>query len=296
MNYSRRAGLLALALIVVAGTPSAHAASRTKTKYRLQYKFKMGEVLRYRVEHATNVRTTIDGKSQEAETLSQSTKAWKVTDVLPGGEMEFVHVVEAVRMTNHSPGAASHTYDSASDETPPPGFEQVASAINTPISVIRIAPTGKVVRREQKRPQPQAADDLPITLELPDEPIAVGHSWSRTYDVSAERKNGAKMNVRTRRVCRLRQVQHGVATIEVEYQILTPVSSYVRSQLVSRLTDGTVRFDIDAGRIIEQDHRVDSRVLGFAGQASSMHFVSRFEEELVEAEPSVTRAAHTTTK
>ncbi|MAT68834.1 MAG: hypothetical protein CMJ58_04860 [Planctomycetaceae bacterium] len=287
---------LALLFVVCATATQAPAATRSKPTYKLAYKFKMGEILRYHVEQATSVRTTIDGTSQENETLSQSTKAWKVTDVLPNGEMEFVHVVEAVKMTNHSPGSASHSYDSESDPTPPPGFEQVAGAIDTPISVIRIAPSGRIVHREKKHPQPNSADDLPMTLELPSEPIAVGGRWSRTYDVATERKNGARLTVRTRRTCRLKSVKHGIAVIEVTYQILTPVDPYVRSQLVDRLTDGTVRFDIEAGRVVEQDHRVDARVLGFAGKTSSMHFVSRFEEELIETVGNISQASHTTKK
>ncbi|MCA9237462.1 MAG: hypothetical protein KDA44_18435 [Planctomycetales bacterium] len=300
MTRSRRAFVAAFALLSFAATfcwaGAADAATRSKPKYRLAYKFRMGEVLRYRVEQATSVRTTIDSKTQEAETLSESTKAWKVTDVLPNGEMEFVHLVEAVRMTNHSPGVASHTYDSEKDPTPPPGFEQVAGAVNTPISVIRISPTGKIVHREEKHPQPPVTDDMPITLELPAEPVAVGGRWSRTYDVMAERKGGAKIKVRTRRTCKLRSVTDGVATIEVEYHILTPVDPFVRSQLVERLTSGKVLFDIETGRIVEQDHRVDSRVLGFAGQTSVMRFASRFEERLVETAGAVTAASHTTKK
>jgi len=87
--------------------------------------------------------------------------------------------------------------------------------------------------------------------------------------VTADRQAGAKAKVRTRRLCQLRQVQHGVAVIDVSYEILTPVDAYVQSQLIDRLTEGTVRFDIDRGRIVSQRHDVDRRVLGFAGKTSN---------------------------
>ncbi|MBX3424394.1 MAG: hypothetical protein KF688_01825 [Pirellulales bacterium] len=301
MTLAHRAShriLLTVALVaIVASTSSVRAATPAKTKYALAYKFKMGEVLRYQVEHATNVRTTIDGKTQQTESLSESTKAWKVTDVLPDGEMEFVHLVESVRMTNDTPGGPSHSYDSAKDSSPPPGFEGVAAAVNVPISVVRISPSGEVVSREEKHPQPVASKDMPITLPLPAQPIAVGERWSNVYDVPAERKGGAKIAVRTRRICKLVAVKNGVATISVEYNILTPVDPFVRSQLVDRLTTGKVRFDLEAGRIVEQRHSGDTRVLGFAGQASSMHFASRFEERLLPVDSdAVSKASHTTTK
>lgn len=276
----------ALFLSLVLGCPAilfAQENSETGAeKYLLEYKFKMGEVLRYRVSHSADIRSTIEGTSQEAQTKSESIKAWKVTDVLPDGEMEFVHLVEQVRMSNRVPNRALVEYDSAEDESPPPGFDQAARAVGVPLSVIRINPTGEIVEREEKHPQPTATEDLPITLQLPSEPIAEGEQWDMKYDVDAERKSGGKISVRTRRLCTLRKVEHGIATIDVDYQLLTPVSSYVESQLVQRLTKGIVRFDIQQGRIESQTYDADRRVIGFAGKASSMHYVSRMEEALLE--------------
>jgi hypothetical protein len=46
-----------------------------------------------------------------------------------------------------------------------------------------------------------------------------------------------------------------------------------------------VRFDIERGRVVQQQHEVDRREVGFAGKqsASSMHFVARTQERLLEA-------------
>jgi hypothetical protein len=263
-------------------------------KYSLRYKFAMGEVLRYDVRHATNTRTTIDESTQQALTQSDSVKAWKVTDVLPSGEIEFVHVVEWIRMTNEAPEQPANKYDSRTDETPPRGFEQAAAAVGVPLSVIRIAGDGEVTFREEKHPQRKPTEDMPITLRLPKEPIAVGTKWDHPYDVPAERKSGAKIKVHTRRVCTLREVKSGVAVIDVEYQVLTPVEPYVSAQLIERITKGTVRFDIARGRVIWQEHNVDKRVLGFASTASSMHFVSRLQEKLLPPTKVVAQASHET--
>jgi hypothetical protein len=262
-------------------TAAAVEEEDAPTTYRLAYRFERGEVLRYEVKHSANVRTTIDNKTQRVESQSESIKAWKVVDVLPNGEMEFVHVVESVHMMNQTPGGKPNRFDSRSDERPPQGFEQAAAAIGVPLSVIRIAPDGEVVSREEKHPQPTPSPDMPITLQLPGKPLAVGETWDRTYDVTADRKSGGKLKVRTRRVCRLAKVRGKIAEIEVEYQILTPVSAFVESQLVERLTKGTVSFDLARGRIVAQEQNVDARILGFAGKASSMHFLARLQERLV---------------
>jgi len=241
----------------------------------------MGEVLRYRVQHTASVRTTIDKTTQQVESKSDSIKAWKVTDVLPDGSMEFVHVVEHVRMSNRHPDRPLIEYDSQRDKTPPAGFEQAARAVGVPISVIRLAPDGKILAREEKIPQPQHTPDMPITPRLPDGPVRIGEKWNESYEVRAQRKSGANLQIQTRRLCKLLKVQHGIATFSVEYQILTPVDAYIESQLVERLMKGTVRFDLNQGRIVSQHLTVNRRVLGFSGGTSSMHFVSQMDEQLL---------------
>jgi hypothetical protein len=76
-------------------------------------------------------------------------------------------------------------------------------------------------------------------------------------------------------------VQHGIATIEVTYQVLSPIDPPIEAQIVSRLASGTVRFDVDRGRIVSQQLDVDRRIVAFAGPRSSMHYVSRFTERLL---------------
>jgi hypothetical protein len=273
-------------LILFGGSQFAGAADPAKVK--LAYKFRMGEVLRYGVTHLNNIESSMDGFKQEAETKSESIKAWKVTDVLPNGEIEFVHLVEMVRMSNRVPNRAVAEYDSERDKTPPPGFEQPARTIGVPLLVIRMKPSGEIVSREEKHPQPEASDDMPITLRLPDDAVAVGEEWDETFEVPVEEKTGVK-KVRTRRVCILEAVETGIAVIKVEYQVLTPVSPYVESELAPRMAKGTVRFDIAKGRIISQQHDVDKRVLGFAGEKSMLHHVSRLEERLLKPQERLAR-------
>ncbi len=273
---------LLVGYLLIASSQFAQAAEEPAgAKVRLAYKFRLGEVLRYSVKHAADIESTIEGTSQQAETISESIKAWKVTDVLPNGEIEFVHLVEHIRMSNRVPNRAVAEYDSERDKTPPPGFEQPARAVGVPMSLLRIKPSGEIVAREEKHPQPEVTDDMPITLRLPDEPIAVGEEWDESYDVAVDQKSGAPQQVRTRRVCQLAAVQNGIATLNVEYQVLTPVSAFVESQLVERMAKGTVRFDIAKGRIVSQQMDVDRRVLGFSGDSSMMHIVSRLEERLL---------------
>jgi hypothetical protein len=193
-----------------------------------------------------------------------------------------MNVVERVHMLNRLPDRAPSEYDSQKDKTPPPGYEDTARAIGIPLSVVRMTPRGKVVSHHIKHRQPAADKDAQITIRLPDEPVAIGATWDEPFDVTVQVESGGTKSIQTRRHYELKSVASGIATIEVTYQVLSPIDSQIESQLVQRLMKGIVRFDVEKGRIDSQLFEVDKRVLGFAGPTSSMHYVMRMEEKLTE--------------
>jgi len=78
-------------------------------------------------------------------------------------------------------------------------------------------------------------------------------------------------------------VQAGVATISINTQVLTPLDDpKVKSQIVQRMQDGSVRFDLEKGRILSRQLDLDQRVIGFNGPTSLMHYLARTREEVVE--------------
>jgi hypothetical protein len=266
------------------------------TTYELRYKLSIGEVLRYEVMHRASVRSTIDETTQAAQTMTDSVKSWNVTDVLPNGEIEIMNVVERVRMVNQLPGHDPAEYDSELDETPPPGFEDAAKSIGVPLSVVRISPSGEIVQRVSKIRQQNVEEDAPIVVRLPDKPVTIGATWDEPFDVKVTLENGDAKTVQTRRHHKLTAVATGIATIEVTYQVLTPINPYVESQLVQRLMDGEVKFDIKAGRVVSQKMDIDKRILGFAGPTSSMHYIVRMEEKLLGDKPKVAAKQPSTTQ
>ena len=102
-------------LSAVAGEPE---------KYTLRYKFHPGETIRWEVEHRSNVRTTVSGTTQTAETLSISVKAWRVAEVQPDGTATFEHSVEWVDMRQKLTGRDEVRYNSRTDAKPPRGLRR----------------------------------------------------------------------------------------------------------------------------------------------------------------------------
>jgi hypothetical protein len=275
--------LLLGSVIVCVSGQNAFADDAESTKYDLRYKFTAGEVLRNEVLHRATVNTTIQGTAQTAETRTKSIKAWKIDKVNDDGSVVFTHSVESIDMWQRMQGRQEIQYNSETDETPPPGYEDVAKQVGVPLTQVTIDARGKILKREEKLAQPNT-NPTQITVPLPAEPVAVGHKWDVPFPITITLRQGAIKKVDVRQVYELKSVATGIATIEVDTQILTPVNDpEIEAQLIQRMISGTMKFDIDAGRVIEQQTDLDRRVIGFNGPASSMHYVTRIEEKLLPA-------------
>jgi hypothetical protein len=249
-------------------------------KYDLQYKLSRGDVLRYDVTHQASISGTSDKTTQTAQSKTDSVKSWKITDVLPSGDIEFMNVCERVHMMNQLPDGKATEYDSTRDKTPPPGFEDIAKAIGVPLSTMRITTHGQVLNRQVKVRNQGSNDDAPIVLRLPDNPVAIGDTWDEPFEVKVNLPKGASRPIKTRWHHKLVDVKDGIASIDVTYQVLSPTDAGVELELVQRMMTGRVNFDIEQGRIQSQKMEVDKRIIGFAGPTSSMQYIMKMEEKL----------------
>lgn len=269
-----------IALLALAAPAFGSETDANAGKHLIRYKFKPGEVLRWEVDQRSSVRNRMEGTSEEAQTKTVSMKAWKVLDVMPDGEIEFLTLVERVRMENRLPNRAEMVFDSNQADEPPPGFEDAARAVGVPLSSIRMSPRGEVVKRDIKHHQPAADPHEKVVMLLPEGPIAIGDSWVQATDIRVKTADGGSKKIKGQRKFTLTSVSAGIAKIETKFQILSPTTPAIDGQVAHRLVTGEIRFDVDAGRVLSQRLNVDRRVLGFAGPTSSMHLVTRMTEEL----------------
>jgi hypothetical protein len=254
-------------------------------KYDLQYKLSRGDVLRYDVTHQASVSGTSDKTTETAQSKTDSIKVWKVTDILPSGDIEFMNVCERVHMVNQVPDQKATEYDSTRDKVAPPGFEDSAKAVGVPLSTMRITTRGKVLNREVKVRNQGASEDAPIVLRLPDNPVAIGDTWDEPFEVKVVLPKNVTKSIKTRWHHKLSDVKDGIATIDVTYQVLSPTDAGVELELVQRMMAGQVQFDIEKGRILGQKMGVDKRIIGFAGPTSSMQYIMKMEEKLLRDNP-----------
>jgi len=255
----------------------------TEEKVLLQYKFAKGETLQWKVEHLGTTETTIQGNTQSSESRSVSTKVWKITGVDSKGNMTLTHSVANVDMWQKLSDRPEIRFNSKKDKEAPPEYKNVAKTIGVPLTTLTFASDGTVVNRGASLRQANLGlGDL--VMLLPPKPVKVGSRWHEPAEMRIREKSGRQKTIKTRKQYTLKKIETGVATITVETQVLTPISnSAIKSQLVQQLTNGTIKFDIDAGRILKKEMTWDESVVGFNGPDSMMKYVARYTEDMISA-------------
>ena len=257
------------------------AKRRLALEYTLAYKFKAGEDVLTKVVHLVTLETTVQGVTQTASTRSVSTKQWRIEQVDENGNATFVHSVPHVEMWQKVTGRDEVRFDSRTDKKPPPGYEQVARDVGVPLATIIMDPYGRILGRQNAQPQFNPGIGT-LSVPLPAQPVKIGNKWSIPDEVRIRLEDGTVKKIATRQVYQLESVETGVATICVETQVITPVDDpKVESQLVQRMQKGTIKFDIEAGKLIRKQMDLDEQVIGFNGPNSSMQYLARFTEEPV---------------
>ncbi|MHB8900396.1 MAG: hypothetical protein ACYC6Y_16720 [Thermoguttaceae bacterium] len=270
---------------------SAPAAAE---EYLLRYKFQPGECVRWRVEHLAKIKSTVAGTTETTETVSKSIKAWKVTGVDNDGTATFENLVEQVDMRTRFTGRQEVVYNSQTDATPPPGYEDVARSIGKRLSLITINSRGEVVARKDEKMATTSPNEGQVTMTLPKDPVAVGATWSFPFQLVIPANNQTVVKIDTQQKYTFESVKNGVAQIRMVTAILTPIHDpTIEVQLIQRQIEGTIRFDIQAGRVLGQQMDLDKSVVGFAGRndTSSLHYLTRFTEELVTETPQADEVA-----
>ncbi len=263
----------------------------------LRYKFTAGELIQWKVRHLGTTEATVQGNTQTSKMRAISTKEWQLVDVDAEGDATFVYSVAHVDMWQKVSGRPEVSYNSETDNTPPREYVQVAKSVGVPIATVKVSSSGKVLERD-KAPVQVNSGLGEIIMPLPVEPVKIGESWHVSNEVRVRTaKNGRAERIKIRLVYTLAGVKTGIATIAVKTEVVTPVNDpAIKSQLVQQLTNGEVKFDMDAGRVLSQQIDWDETVVGFSGDNSLMKYLARFTEDLVNADATAEKQGSATVR
>jgi hypothetical protein len=247
----------------------------------LRYRFRAGDRITMEVAHRALTETTMEGTTQTVETMTDSRKTWTVTAVDAEGRATLEQSVDDVTMTSRTSDRGEVRWASKGDDEPPPGYETVRHALGVPLVRMVVAPDGRIIERRELRPCPAAATGDLVVVPLPDGPVQPGAEWTVPQEVVVEVPNGPRKLVRTRLRYKLESVRDGIATIAVDTTVLTPIDDpRLEARLLERIWGGTIRFDIEQGRVISRRTGIDRRVVGFGGPQSSVRYKASLEESV----------------
>ncbi|QDT03439.1 hypothetical protein K227x_18220 [Rubripirellula lacrimiformis] len=283
-----RISLAALVLVgsIACGAPAGAEDSTSILEpaetYLLRYKLQADEQIPYEVTHIAKTKTRIRGAEEVSNVHTVSQRHWSVTKATKD-EMTFEHVVDSVEMTQQQGEAEELRWDSTTGEKPVAVFEKVAEQIGEKLSTISINARGQETSREDFGGTKATLGMGSLTLALPEEPVAVGATWSVPREVRTRTEEGEVKVIKIRELFTLEKVKTGVATLSVRSEPLTPIDDEsVRAQVVQQLSNGQIRFDIDAGRMLSKQLDWDETVVGFQGANSLMEYRARMTEKLID--------------
>jgi hypothetical protein len=251
--------------------------------YLLRYKFAPGLRIVCEVTHMAKTDTKIDSTAQDSDSRTVSHKTWDVTKV-ENGNMTFEYAITDIDMSQRIGTGNEVRYSSQSGEEPPFQFQGAADSVGKIISTVTIDQQGLIVARSDETNPPHLGMG-DITLPVPENAVAVGATWEIPRELNIRREDGSLKRVRFRELFKLEKVSAGVATVSVASEMITIISEpKEEAQVVQQLSNGSIKFDIDAGRMISKELGWDKKVVGFSGAGSTMEYSARLDERVVSAE------------
>jgi hypothetical protein len=269
----------------VAETVSAKSEVKSETSengnsYLLSYKLRANEKIVSEVTHLATTNTKINDVSQSSQSRTVSSKVWEVKSVDKSGNMTFTQSVASVDLSQQVADGSEIRYNSATDKEAPPAFRAVAETIGKPLATITITSWGEVTDRSEKATGGNLGMG-DITIPMPKEAITIGQQWETDREIRVRRTDGSPKIVKVRELYTLEKVSAGVAVISIRSEPLTPLREpEIEAQAIQQMSNGEVRFDIDAGRLISKSLAWDKTVVGFSGAGSVMEYSARLDEKV----------------
>lgn len=253
-------------------------------KYLLRYKLKPGQMIQSEVTHLAKTDTKIEKAEQSSQSRTVSQKIWQVESVASNGDMTFVYSIESVDMSQQIGTGPETTYNSKADEEAPSIFGRVKDSIGKPLSKVTIDRLGQVVNREEGKATPNMGmGDL--AMIMPEKPIGIGDQWEAPREIRVRTQDGGQKTIKIRELHELEKVSAGVATISIRSEPLTPITEpEIEAQVVQQLSNGSLRFDLDAGHLMAKDLKWNEKIVGFSGPGSMMEYTARYTEEVKHVE------------
>lgn len=243
----------------------------------LRYQFKPNQFLHYEVVHAMLVKMHAQDLVETTHNRTVSKQHLRVVSVNNAGGAVLEPTLDHVRMKSQFDDNPPTLFDSDDPNKQPPQFVRVLESVGKPQGHQRVDARGNIVQGDDTSESMRIS---PLLVTLPEEPVAVGASWSDDYSVNVRVREKIERPIKLRRTFTLSKLDGDVATIEFKtFELDPPHDPDIRVQLIQMTPSGEIHFDVSQGMIVQKTTKSDKREYNVANGV--MHAVSERTEKLV---------------
>jgi hypothetical protein len=269
-----------------------HKAARhanQQQQFEFRYQFRPSEKLQWTVEHVSTNKTTMETHSEVMSSRTQSTTCWTVQSIDSLGQATLVQTIESVKLWQQNGEQKPIHWDSTSGEKPPTDFESISQSVGRPLMTLLVTPRGDTVASSSDVKQYEFGTGSPWIV-VPDQPIGIGHVWFEPNEVVTFNEDKSIRRIKTRIRYELQAVEDGIARISFQTEVLTPIDDpHIRSQLLQRITRGSIQFDLEIGAMVRKQVQWNERLQGFRGHNSMLHYLGEYCATLVRPSSEIER-------
>jgi hypothetical protein len=256
-------------LLVLASLASAQAPA---TRLR----WTTGQVLLYRIEHATSASDVSPDSKSETKSLLKVTKRWQVTTVDAAGVATLQMSLTSMYQERTAPSGDVLKYDSANpDKSTPQLKEALSRYLNTPLATIRVDAFGKVVEVKEAKTPGSFENELPFLVLLPGTGMKANDSWQREYKITLAPPLGTGEKYDALQKYRCKSITSDLATIALTTELKTPPRAAADEvPLWQMMPAGDVIFDTKNGRLQSAKLEIKKELKNHQGENTSCAFSS----------------------
>jgi hypothetical protein len=263
-----------LASLVGLTVVSSFASAQAPVPVRLRWA--PGQVLLYRVEHATEAADVSPEAKHETKSLLRATRRWQVLSVDPAGVATLQMSIIAMYQERATPGDVVK-YDSANPQTSTPQLrEAMARFLNTPLATVRVDPFGRVVEVKDSKTGPVSFEnELPFLVLLPAAGMKANDAWQRDYKITLPPPLGTGEKTDAVQKYRCKSIDANAATVALTTDFKeAPKAALDAVPLWQLMPEGEVVFDVKNGRLHAAKLAISKELKNHQGENSSMTYKS----------------------
>jgi hypothetical protein len=273
----RKAMATILAVLAMTSAVTAQAPAR--------FRWQAGQVLTYKVEHATLAVEATPDSTLESRTRLNAIKRWQVLEVDREGAATLQLSLQSLFWESTKPGGDVLRFDSANpDKTTPELRESLGRYLTGNLAVLRVDALGRVVQVKESRygPASRFEIELPFAGVLPQDVMKEGLTWDRNYQITLEPPQGTGEKYPAIQHYTCKSVAGNAATFTLSTEIKSlPEALADRLPFLDKMPEGEVLFDLGNGRLHRAVLKVDKELKNHMGEKSSYRFQSSYVEQLI---------------